>query len=263
MKSLLTTFLLLACSWNLIATPPAGKPTQVLLVGVHYLPADMLKSNRQQELDQVVQSLALFNPNQILVDVPFDSRYATRLGAGYEGYLMGLDQPNHTAQEQLGFRLAERVSLPQIGAFGANSAYELGSTLQHIQTKDTPSPHVSEFLSLGRGVETAKQYHLYEGSIGQYLTFLNDPVNLEYEHSVYVEGLSNLDASYDHKGARMLADWYAYHAELFANLKSQCDGEGGRIVVLVKSSHIPLLADLLEADRHFQVVPSATYLNVQ
>ncbi|MEO1450737.1 MAG: DUF5694 domain-containing protein, partial [Bacteroidota bacterium] len=202
MKQLLTTLLILASFLTAQATEPNGPKTEVLLVGVHYLPADMLRTDRQHELEQVVQSLALFNPERIMVDLPLASERAYQMRDAYQGYLMGLDRPNSTAQEQLGFRLAEMMELEELNAFGTDAPYDLATTLQRLRTSQAEETPVDEFLTLGRGVETAKQYHLYEGSISQYLAYLNDPRNLDYEHGLYVEGLSRLDASYDHAGAR-------------------------------------------------------------
>lgn len=263
MKHLLTTLFCFFSFLCIQATEPPASQTEVLLVGIHYLPADMLKADRQQELDQVVQGLALFNPDRVLVDVPYASGLARQMDAAYASYRMGLDRPNHSPQEQIGFRLAERLTHDNLYAFGTDTPCDLGGTLQRLRTTEAPNNPVSTFMALGRGVESAKQYHLYEGSIGQYLAYLNDPANLAYEHSLYVEGLSQLDASYDHAGARLMANWYAYHAELFANLQSLCAAPGERVVVLVKSSHIPMLQQLLEADRRFKVAATASYLRVQ
>jgi hypothetical protein len=247
--------LLLGFQNPLVAGQPPSK-TQILVVGTHYLPSDIMHQTRQQEIQSLVSGLSQFHPNKVLLEIPSHSAQESLLNQNYEAYLNGLRPMSRTVEEQFGFRLAAVLGLEHLyGLLPGDPVFLSGLVCE--------SDEGLQFTQQARMIETAKLMHIEDESILSYISYLNRPYNLENEHSTYVKGLSRLGAGTDYEGADLLGQWYAHHLKLFANLTRIANAPGERVVVFIDSRNIPILKDLIEADPQYEWVPLEDYLQVK
>ena len=241
--------------------PPVGK-TQILLVGTHYLPADIFKPLRQREVRNLIENLARFQADQIMVDVPFRSTWEESLNHTYQAFLEREYVPNRNAREQIGFRLAKMNGLSELKGIDISSGFNLGTSLREASLQGAGHA-VSQLIRKGKGIARAKNEHAANRSLSQYFAYLNHPQNLMHEHGMYVNGLSRLGKGQSHIGTQLLGEWYEYHMQLFANLIHSMNQPGERIIILVESSHIPILKQLIEDDPSLEWVNPLPYLEIQ
>ena len=137
----------------------SGPKTQVMIIGSHYLPHDVLRNNRQKEAHALVENIANFSPNKIVMDVPFQSSWEIKLNQDYRNYLSGQHVLNRSVREQIGFRLGEYLDIQKFYGIDTDAGFNLGELI-YSASESGYSDQVKEFVSLGRGIETAKQHHM-------------------------------------------------------------------------------------------------------
>ena len=251
--------------WAMGSNPtvePQAKRTQVMIIGTHYLPTDIFKPDRQREINSLVESLSRFRADKIMVDVPYRSSWESSLNHTYRTFLDQEYIPNRTAREQIGFRLAKMNGLNELKGLDISSGFDLGSALREVSMNGDHET-VNELIRIGKAIAIAKNEHAASQSLGQYLSYLNHPQNLSHEHSVYVRYLSRLGRNQSQIGAQLLSQWYEYHMQLFSNLARMADRSDERIIILVESSHVPVLRQLVDDDPEFELVDPLPYLGIQ
>ncbi len=238
------------------APPAHNAVTEILVVGTHYLPHDVLRQSRQKEVSLLVGSLARFHPDKILLDVPYHSGQEALINQNYQSYLKGLRPLDRSVEEQLGFRLASLLGLETFQGIH----YEGGQNLSLGLMK---SKEGLDFAEDAKVIEVAKKLHQENESFLRYIAYLNHPQNLAHEHSTYVKGLSRIGAGAGYQGATLLGEWYAHHMKLFSNLTQIASQPGERIVLFVDSSYAPILKELIDADPQYRWVPLEDYVQVK
>ncbi|MEL6674988.1 MAG: DUF5694 domain-containing protein [Bacteroidota bacterium] len=254
---LLGLFLLAASQWGFhpphAATASPAK-VKIMLVGSHNLPYDMMRNQRQKEAEVLVQGLSQFRPHKIVVNVPFRSPWEEAMNQKYQAFLAGTHALNRSEEEQIGFRLAKRMGLERLEGIDLFGGFNLAEHLR-VLAASGETVQAQELLQKGRGIEQAKLLHGNSHSLADFYTYLNQPENLAYEHSLYIRELSRLKGEDRQGGADLLTNWYGYHMQLFSNLTQIADQAGERIMLIVDSKYIPILKQLIEAD------PQLTYVN--
>ncbi|MEM7654677.1 MAG: DUF5694 domain-containing protein [Bacteroidota bacterium] len=263
----LSLFVGVLFSLNLHATPPPDSetpgPIQVMVVGTHYLPVDIMRNARQKEVDQLVNNLGRFQPDQVVLHVPFASEGENNLNQDYQQFREGIASLNRSVEHQLGFRLANVSDVPALRGLDDEQPLNLASELQASNVSDDKA-QINLLLRQGRGIESTKQWHSMQSSVQEYLLYLNQRENLQYEHSLLLKGLSQIRSQHQYAGADILADWYAYHLRMFSNLQAIVSQERSeRVVILMPSSHVPILKELIDSDPQLEWVEPSAYLTVQ
>ncbi|MEL7530323.1 MAG: DUF5694 domain-containing protein [Bacteroidota bacterium] len=232
-----------------VSKAPLKRPTQIMFVGTHYLPADILRQSRQREMQAVVNALMPFGADQVLLPVGMRSREADVLNERLQAYVASNQPLNRSVEEQLGLRLAASLQHEDVSGFMQNESFRL----------NPQSGDIANFQASARALEIDKQAQIKQGSVINYLSYLNHPRNLQREHSVYVQSLSRIGLGEDYAGADLLGDWYAYHVRMFANL-TELTASAERVVVIVDSRHIPILQELIDADPAYESVSVEDFL---
>lgn len=243
------------------ASPDTGK-IRVMVLGSHFLPHDILRPGRQKEVSALVEGLARFSPDKIIVDVPSQSLWEQRLNEDYQSYLEGTHVLNRSVREQVGFRLARFLGHENMFGLDTEDGFNLGAYLSETQS-ELHSAAVDMMVQTGRGIETAKQQHLNYGTLGSYFAYLNHPENLSYEHGSYIKGLTQISSTENIAGTTILAEWYKYHMDMLANLSKIVSSKDEKVMIIVDSSFVSVLRELIEADPRFEWEEPAQFLNIQ
>lgn len=230
----------------------SDRPAEVLLVGVFHFAGssgdaielivpDIMDEARQQELEQLTGLLAEFRPTRVAVEV--EPRFEELFSGRYQAYLAGKNPLDPTEQQQLGFRLAARTGLSHVELIDHMFETPFGPLFEAMEREDPAAAR--EFWSTLRTLEQQSSRTLQEGGIPAALAALNDPAALEANHNLYLR-FARFGVDGDYAGATLLGAWYARNARIFANIYALC-APGERVIVLIGSGHVPILAQLLRA----------------
>ncbi|GGD81339.1 hypothetical protein GCM10011514_51780 [Emticicia aquatilis] len=284
MKKLLLLFLILLPTFSLSAqTKPTPKKIQIVLLGTFHLNqsldsnsrlhSDLFSKKRQKEVDEIVNSLANFNPDKIYVEnTPDRQPYWDSL---YFNYQKGIEPSNRkvNANEivQFGFKTAKKLNLKGVKCVDFQPAdydspnfkteYALEKTIKNlfdqmgayndsVRTND-------EFLSKGYPFKRPKQDSLLQKTtLAEYILAQNTPESAAYftysDWSWYY-GLGRKD---EYVGVDVIANFhYSRNARIFANILRDVEyKKDNRYVLIYGSSHIPFLKHLFETYPYFEVI---------
>ena len=253
--------------------PPSPRP-QLLVIGsfhmdnpgrdvVNMKADDVLAPRRQREIEQVADAIARFKPTRIAIEYPRGKQ--AELDRDYAAYRDGKRELGRSEDEQLGMRLAKRLSLPQL------HAVELSDLMPPVDIAvidyEAGAKRVGQEAFLAAMRERVKarvgagDKVLREGTIGQALRWFNDPEQLRESHRGYFNYARIADGD-DTPGANWLQFWYGRNLKIFGAL-TRIAGPGDRVLVIYGAGHAPLLRQFAEQSGYFDVVDPLPYLDTR
>ncbi len=227
---------------------------------------DILKDQRQAELEKIIEKLRKFNPTKILVE----SRRIERdsiLNVEYNNFLMGQFEIEDKANEiyQIGFRLAKELGHNYIFASDVSNSPWFGADL------DWDKFDKDEYLkSLGQ-IEKAtrydfeRKYELEDSlksvlSLLDYFRLINEPSNRLKDHQAYLTALVG-GAGDLYISADGIARWYQRNLRIFSNVYDIADfSQEDRILMIYGAGHVWQLRQLFIDSPDFEYVEVNDYL---
>ena len=241
-RQTLAALLLTSC------TAAQADPVQVMVLGSYHFANpgldlynarsdDVLSARRQAELAALSERLAGFRPTLVAVEARADDQPGRALPA-YARYLAGQDAPSRNEIEQIGFRLAKALQLPQVVGIDAPGEFPF-EPLQTYTAKVGRSAELQRSLD-----ELGKKTQAFEAlsrtaSIGALLRHINRPEAIHADHGWYMQALRH-GAGSEQPGAELLGRWMMRNAAICARLV-QTARAGDRVLVLYGSGHNHLL----------------------
>lgn len=252
-----------------------GAKAQLLMVGTYHFAnpgldaykqafsVDMLSHTKQEEIEDVVERLARFNPTRVAVEAKPEQQ--ARLDSLYQAYRDGRFTLTSNEVYQLGFRLAKRLGHTRVYAIDAPSrSYFPGMTSAQFDAKvhelgqDSLRHTVwqARFNSLYRFEDSLKTVR----TLREFLLYLNDPASINASHGAYVVGTFRLGIGADYFGPDDATEWYNRNLRIFNNVQRITAASGERIVMIIGAGHLPVLRFLALASPEYRVAELSTYL---
>jgi Family of unknown function (DUF5694) len=255
------------------------RPIEVLLVGTFHfaqtdtLTYDVLKAPRAAQVDAVVASLVRWQPDKLFVEwqPEFNQLMADSV---LEQHRANGPLRRRNEVYQLGIRTAVQLRHPRVylmdhpGLYGA----------LYVPMESFARSHGQVDVLEGRAPFSYRaDYELRDStrsprdtmSLAAYLQQVNSPASLASDHSVYLSRFARIGeirtdlgdtAGVSTSGANLVADWYRRNVQMYSKvLKWMTFGER-RIVIIVGSSHVPILRHLFETHGGFRVTEVADVL---
>lgn len=244
-------------------TPALGAPAaceaeqlEVMVLGTYHMANpgldavnreadDVYSDRRQAEIRELVDRLARFKPDRVLVEAAYGDR---RIHERYVAYLADDHELTRNETDQIGYRLARQL--------GHESVYPIDypmfqdSTAYEFYVAHNPdAKEMGEAFSAGWGAEAkADDARLRSSSIAEYLVYLNGPDIWSFGlDSRYMLATSVQLAQYDqYAGADMLTSWYKRNLRMLTNLHRSVEEDDQRVLMLVGSGHNKILWELLD-----------------
>jgi hypothetical protein len=229
---------------------------------------DVLSSERQREIEEVVEQLAAFRPTVVAVEA-LPSEQA-RLDSAYASYQSGDHRLGTNEIYQLGFRLAKRAHLQRVTAADAESRSFM-----------TEAEAMARVKSLGLNIDSVmraiqsdpwslryQRLYAYDDSIktvrplAEHLRYINSAERLRLAHGAYVVGSFKLGPNADYLGVDDATQWYNRNLRIFSNLQSMSSGPSDRIVVIIGAGHVPILRFLAQSSPEFRLREPSEFLEV-
>jgi hypothetical protein len=256
-----------------------ARPIEVLLVGTFHfaqtdtLTYDVLRAPRADEVTAVVESLVRWAPDKLFVEwqPEFNQRLADSL----------VDRHRTTGAlrlrnevYQLGIRSAVQLGHPRVYLMDNPGLY--GALYGPME--DFARRHGQLDVFEGRAPFTYRADYEQQDStrdprnamtLAAYLQRVNAPASLASDHSVYLSRFARIGeirtdladtAGVSSSGANLVADWYRRNVQMYSKVLKWMTFEERRIVIIVGSSHVPILRHLFETHGGFRVVEVAAVL---
>lgn len=214
---------------------------------------DVLRPQRQAELETLSQSLAAFAPGFVAVEWPqdvADQRYAK--------FLAGTLEQSRNEVVQLGFRLAKQQGLGRVHGIDADGDFPF-EPVQAWAQKHGQGERLAALLAKAQSTTVRINQLQKTASIGAVLHEMNTPAAIEAAQDFYAEALK-FGAGYEQPGAALNGAWatrnYTICAKLLQALKP-----GDRAVVFYGQGHVHALRRCVIEAPGMELVDAAKYLH--
>lgn len=247
----------------------SDKKRNVLLVGTYHMgnngldmhnvkADDVLLPKRQQEIQEVIERLALFNPTKIAVEAFADKDEA--LNKEYHSYLSGDFTLTSNEIHQLGFRTAAKLGHDRIYPVDWNE-WIGGISLGDVY--DYANEHLPEmykqFNSSGEESVGGFQKAQEENSIRALLLSCNSSEGVKRDQETYMT-FARVGDGKNNIGVDWLCNyWYRRNMIIYANIARICSAED-RILVIYGAGHLHLLSQFMEESGIFSLDSVKKYL---
>jgi len=227
---------------------------------------DITSPERQRQVEELVEGLALFRPTKVAIEA--DPQLQARLDSLYGAYLKGIYPLGENEVYQLGFRLAKRLGLPRVWAADAEArAYMtdsearakmnvLGLSMDTVMRQIENDPWTLRYRRLYEREDSLKTLR----TLAQHLLYLNDPERIRVGHGAYLVGAFKLGAEADYLGPDDATSWYNRNLRIFSNLQHMTSGTDDRILLIVGAGHLPILRFLALSSPEYRLREPAEFL---
>lgn len=216
---------------------------------------DVLGSEKQQEIIDVINKLIEFKPNKIAVEKAATSDQV--LNEDYKQYCLDNYILKRSEVEQIGFRIGKMLNLPKIHPIDVKVDLPFEALIEYAE-KHTPEIYEQFQNNI---VEMSKiQVELQKNaSVRDILKYFNDKKRANEEHSgLYLE-MTQVGAFDTYCGADFLLAWYNRNIKIFANLQAIAE-PNDRILVIYGAGHLKILSEFVNNYSKMQLVDANTYL---
>ena len=222
---------------------------------------DILSTERQQEIADLLDRLAEFAPTRIAVEWDRDDQ--ARLDERYKQYLAGEFEISSNEIYQIGFRFGKRL--------GHERLYAVDADGRHYEPRVDSAKWAKEN---DQGWVSAHPWHkryekLYEWEdqrktqvpLGETFLYMNSPERLALGHGHYLVGAFKAADGTEYPGADHLSGWwYNRNLRIFANLLQIAREPDDRVFFIVGAGHVPILRHAAQSAPEVELVEVAEVL---
>lgn len=223
---------------------------------------DIMSPKRQEEIMDLVESLAEFQPTKIAIE--WRPEHQERTDSLYREYLAGRFELRANEVYQLGFRLAKQLGHEELYCVDTRgrSYEEIADPVEVALANDQGylKPIVDEWD------RRYKQLYDYGDSVKHvwpvrdYLLYLNSPERLRIGHGHYVHRALAVGNTGQYPVVDQKMNWYNRNLRIFANLLRLIESPGERILLIIGAGHIPIIKHTAESCPDVEVVEVAEVL---
>jgi len=197
---------------------------------------DVLSPKRQQEIEQLVETLKKFHPTKIAIEADAGSQ---RVEQEYSDYVAGKYTLTRNETNQIAYRLAKEL--------GHHAVYSVD------QEGDFPWPRVVNYakanarndkldaISAGWGTMVKEQGDFLQShTVLETLEYMNADARAAKDMASYFAIVPFGDPD-DYAGPDLLAAWYQRNIRIYSNIVKLIDSPNDRILVIYGAGHLAWL----------------------
>lgn len=227
---------------------------------------NILEKKRQEELEILLNKIALYKPTKILVEwdrIKSDSITNDR----YQKYINGNFSIDDKSNEvyQIGFKIAKKMGNQRIYCsdassdwFGVELDWDNYDAEAYLKSKGQFEKSTRyDFQSFYEWTDSLKTVQ----TLTEHLTLLNGNKNRLKDHQAYLTDLILEGAGDNYVGADAVAKWYRRNLRIFANAYDFTDFDSEeRLLLIYGSGHVWQLRQLFMDSPDFDYVEINEYL---
>ncbi len=267
---LLAGVLLYEANAQLSATIPGidkvGKKPQVMVLGTfHFQNAgldyikssapDILASERQKELRELLDKIKAFKPTKIALEV--EPKSSELINKRFTSYLAGQDTLRRNETDQIGFRLAKELGHKAVYCVDIKKGMDFDAVMKTAQAVGQ-----TEFLQRfqqGMGFIQTETPKMEKLPIVEHFRLLNNLHDAEHLHGAYLL-MATVGKDSNYTGADVIAGWYERNLKIAVNVMRIVESPEDRVLVLFGAGHLPLLYHFFKLSPDVEVVNVEEYL---
>lgn len=246
----------------------AGK-AQILVLGTYHMANpghdiynmqvdDVRAPKRQQELTQLADVLAKFQPTKIAIEADPEG---TKLPAAYQDYLAGKHELTQNEIEQIGFRLARQLGHKQLYPVDVDGEFPYQPVVNFA--KATGRTAEFDHISSQTAKMVAEEDAFVKGhTVLDSLLYINSPQQIGEAVSFYAQMVKFSDAG-DFAGPDLLADWYKRNIRIQGNILRLIGSPAERILVIYGAGHLFWLQENVKMDSSLCLRTLAEFASVR
>lgn len=219
---------------------------------------DVLSPQRQEEIAEVVQRLAAFQPTKVAFEQV--TALDDQLNDEYAAYRRDEFELPRGEQYQIGFRLAKAMGHERVYPVDWNEKVgdvHLGHLYEYAQSHH---PDIAARLQgSGEALTEGFQEAQKRSTVREMLLGINAPDSSARDHAIYLQ-LARIGEGTNYLGVEWVVNyWYRRNMIIYANI-ARITEPGDRVLVIYGSGHLHLLAQFLRESGSFQVESAFGYL---
>lgn len=219
---------------------------------------DVTTAKRQEEIQAIVDNLALWKPTKVAIEAPFGDTVTVQR---YQAYLRGEHVLRKSEEEQIGFRLAKQLGHKTIYPIDVRSGMDMDAVSAVVESDPAKfGAYMSQLPTIGQMAIDQMNMWLQNGTIGDMLYNMNDPELLEMSHGFYYRVFGPVVSGDNYAGIDLISGWYDRNLKIFGNLHQISDRPDDRIFIIYGQGHIPLLKKFADDSPYFRVEDVQEYL---
>ncbi len=229
---------------------------EIILVGTfHYSERfDIFSDDAQNQIDTFTDRLASFYPNKIAVEFPYrmqdeldklyelSNKYPFEENVVYDNIeRYGSIRPFKSVNEivQIGFRLGKKLNCDKI--YGIDEDIELSDEL---------FGKIAPYIDINSRIAKMQKITENASDIMGLYSLHNSDEYIRLDHSTYLD-INKINLG-KYEGSQLVLQWYERNLKIFSNLQNICE-KGDRVLVLIGSSHLKILRELITASNEFEL----------
>ncbi|MDZ7935752.1 MAG: DUF5694 domain-containing protein [Emticicia sp.] len=248
-----------------IGTFHFGYPNQDVVKTNENMQVDILTAKKQAEIEQLVDYIALFKPNKIVIEVQPEEKRLSRIVDKYKKVKNGTQKAGRDEVEQIAFRLMAKFKLDTLYGGDAPSIFDelyyskdsvilrptldkIFSGYQNYNYKCTDPVCVLQDSVVNKEADMELKWSLID-----YFRYLNSDKALNRNYGGYFNNEYFKQGQY--RGADALAmDWYNRNLRIYRNIQRVTTSPNDRILVLFGQGHVAILKQLISSDPNYKPV---------
>lgn len=202
---------------------------------------NVLAPARQREIAQLIDRLAAFRPNHVVVEWPATDQAG--LDRRYADYRAGRIKLAADETDQIGLRLAAKLNLPRIDAVdwndnppGVDADYAFDDWLKAHGRYSDYTDVIAETQRRLDGYAARNRCR----PVADWLREINGKAYRTADEGLYFRFAGFGDAK-SNPGAAWVGSWYARNLRIVANIQRIAGKPGDRVLAVFGAGHAPLL----------------------
>jgi len=218
---------------------------------------DVLLPQRQREIAELVEKLAAFKPTKIAIEAPYAN---TTSPDRYARFLVGKYDLKRNESEQIGFRLAKKLNLPNIYPVDF-PMFMNGLRPDEVEEPRPPPGQAPAAKPSAPPASLSEEDKLLRRStITEFLRYLNDEKRIQNDHAQYMQMLLPNDNPAIYARADLVTNWYKRNLRIMINLNRITEFPRDRVLLIIGAGHLKLLKTFAKDSSYFCLADTETYL---
>ncbi len=240
-----------------------NRKIQIVLLGTfHLTPSDQdLYKNKKidlhspakkQEIQEIVNRLAAFNPSQICLEYPMEDQL--EMDSIYSAYKIGKYQLADNERDLFGFQAVKKLGLKSPTCINYSLGKFDADTVRNFAMQNSQKNIFDSFQTAAQDFLNEMDDNLEALTLRNFLLYCNTDDALQKNLRLYTKYFAKIGEDSNYVGADLVADWYSTNIHIYTNILRSVKPTDKRILVLFGQGHIPILKHLFENNPDFEVI---------